>query len=71
MTMEANMNFQPEEWGKLIPAQKSQLYAAKDLTSLPTTPCEAYSTTFTPIALPVDSLSVVTEVANDSCKNTH
>jgi hypothetical protein len=60
------MKFQPEEWAKLTLAQKPQLRAAKGLTSLPTTPREANSTTVTPIATPVDSVSVVTEVTGDS-----
>jgi hypothetical protein len=66
MTMKANMKFQPEEWAKLTPAQKSQLCAAKGLTSLPTSPREANITTVTPIATHVDSVSVVAAVTSDS-----
>jgi hypothetical protein len=66
MVMKANMKFQPEEWAKLTPAHKTQLRTAKGVTSLPTTPREANSTTVTPIVTPIDSISVVTEVTNDS-----
>jgi hypothetical protein len=66
LTMKATMKLQPEEWSKLTPAQKSQLRAAKGLPNLPTTPCEVHSTTVTPIATPIDSVLVVTEVTGDS-----
>jgi hypothetical protein len=66
ITMKANMKLQPEEWSKLTPAQKSQLHAAKGLPTLPTIPCEAHSTTVTPIAAPIDSESVFTEVTSAS-----
>jgi hypothetical protein len=66
ITMKANMKFQPEDWSKLTAAQKSQLRAAKGLPTLPTTPCEVHCTDVTPIATPIDSVSVVTEVTGDS-----
>jgi hypothetical protein len=35
MAMKSNMIFKPEEWNKLMPAQKSQLRAAKRLPPKP------------------------------------
>jgi hypothetical protein len=66
MTMKANMKFQPEEWARLTPVQKSQLRAAKSLTFLPTTPRKANSTPVTRIATPIDSVLVINKVVGDS-----
>jgi hypothetical protein len=59
---QSQYDHEAEEWSKPTPDQKYQLCAAKGLPTLPATPREAHSTTVTPIATPIDSVFLVTEV---------